>query len=107
MAFDFPSAPVPGQIYTLGTATYEWNGYAWMASAGGSTPLPGGTYVLRAGDTMTGFLTLSGQPTAPLHAATKAYVDVKVPPVGNDGEALVARTGLAVWGAPIDSGNYT
>ena len=31
--------------------------------------------VAKAGDTMTGFLTLSADPTAALHAATKAYVD--------------------------------
>lgn len=29
----------------------------------------------KAGDTMTGLLTLSGVPSSPLHAATKAYVD--------------------------------
>ncbi len=34
-------------------------------------------YVLKAGDTMTGLLTLSGAPTANLHAATKAYADTK------------------------------
>ena len=33
------------------------------------------TYVDTAGDTMTGLLTLSGGPTATLHAATKQYVD--------------------------------
>lgn len=32
-------------------------------------------YVKRAGDTMTGALTLSGSPTAALHAAPKSYVD--------------------------------
>lgn len=32
-------------------------------------------YVNVTGDTMTGLLTLSGAPTADLHAATKAYVD--------------------------------
>ncbi|SCM73340.1 hypothetical protein KL86PLE_110028 [uncultured Pleomorphomonas sp.] len=32
-------------------------------------------YLLKAGGTMTGLLTLSGAPTANLHAATKAYVD--------------------------------
>lgn len=32
-------------------------------------------YVKKAGDTMTGLLTLSGDPTADLHAATKQYVD--------------------------------
>lgn len=31
--------------------------------------------VAKSGDTMTGPLTLPGAPTAPLHAATKAYVD--------------------------------
>ena len=38
-------------------------------------------YVNLAGDTMTGALTLSGPPTVPLHAATKAYVDA-LPPSG-------------------------
>ena len=35
-------------------------------------------YLLKAGDTMTGLLTLSGAPTAALHAATKTYVDSAV-----------------------------
>jgi hypothetical protein len=43
-----------------------------------------------AGDVMTGLLTLSGAPTAPLHAATKAYVDAK--PAGN----IVAFNSYAV-----------
>lgn len=34
-----------------------------------------GTKVSKSGDTMTGALTLSGAPTADLHAATKKYVD--------------------------------
>ena len=34
-----------------------------------------GNKVAIDGDTMTGFLTLSGNPTSSLHAATKAYVD--------------------------------
>ena len=34
-----------------------------------------GVFVLKAGDTMTGALTLSGAPTSNLHAATKKYVD--------------------------------
>ena len=40
-----------------------------VTSALGFTPLN------RAGDTMTGFLTLSADPTSALHAATKQYVD--------------------------------
>ena len=34
-----------------------------------------GEKVAKAGDTMTGLLTLSGTPTEPLHAATKGYAD--------------------------------
>lgn len=29
MAFNFPDSPTPGQRYTQGGVTYEWNGYAW------------------------------------------------------------------------------
>ncbi|WP_035347238.1 GDSL-type esterase/lipase family protein [Edaphobacter aggregans] len=35
-------------------------------------------YVLKQGDTMTGPLVLSGDPTAPAQAATKSYVDLSV-----------------------------
>lgn len=37
-----------------------------------------GTKVSKAGDTMTGALVLSGDPTLALHAATKQYVDAEV-----------------------------
>ena len=37
-----------------------------------------GTKVAKAGDTMTGALTLSGAPSSANHAATKAYVDASV-----------------------------
>jgi hypothetical protein len=36
----------------------------------------GGNFVLRAGDTMTGPLTMPANPTAPMQAATKQYVDL-------------------------------
>ena len=38
----------------------------------------GGDFVAKAGDTMTGALTLSGAPTTNLHAATKSYVDTSI-----------------------------
>jgi hypothetical protein len=44
--------------------------------------------VLVGGDTMTGLLTLSGAPTANLHAATKAYVDAVLPDGVADGQEL-------------------
>lgn len=107
MALDFPNTPTPGQIYTLGGISYTYNGYAWVVG-GGSQPITTVDYVLRAGDSMTGLLTLSADPTAPLHAATRQYVDaVGLPTGGNPGEAMVKDpTNIPLWGAPIDGGNY-
>jgi len=49
-------------------------------------------YVSTTGDTMTGLLTLSGAPTADLHAATKKYVDDTA---GSGGGASTALDNLA------------
>ncbi len=49
--------------------------------------------VARAGDTMTGLLTLSGAPTAALHAATKAYADTKVALAGGTLTGLLTLAG--------------
>lgn len=109
MAFDFPAAPVPGQIFTQANITYTWDGQAWMTSGAGSG---GGAapYVLKAGDIMSGYLTLSGDPTQPLHAATKQYVDALLallPPPGAPGDALVTNVALAPqWAAPIEGGTF-
>lgn len=102
MAFDFPSSPTLGQNYL----SYIWNGYAWTIGNVGGVP-PAGDYVLKTGDVMSGPLTLNADPALPLVAATKQYVDRNaLPAAGADGEALVSKTGAAVWGAPIDSGNF-
>ena len=50
---------------------YQDASAGWAASVG--TAL--GEKVLKEGDTMTGLLTLSGNPTGVLHAAPKQYVD--------------------------------
>lgn len=102
---DFPAGPVLGQIFTSGNVTYVWNGYAWAVdSAGGG----GAGFVLKAGDTMTGFLTLSADPVQPLHAATKQYVDATALPLGGvAGQALVKDpVNVPAWGAPISAGNF-
>jgi trimeric autotransporter adhesin len=50
-----------------------------IAAAVAGAPLDStNPYVLKEGDTMTGPLVLSGDPTAPAQAATKNYVDVNV-----------------------------
>jgi hypothetical protein len=73
MAFDFPNTPTVDQIYTDYGVSYFWNGYGWQQVRTGGPIIPG-DYVRKAGDTMTGPLSLPA-PTAPLHAANKEYVD--------------------------------
>lgn len=51
-----------------------------------------GDYVDVSGDTMTGFLTLSGDPTADMHAATKQYVDNNAGGGGGDPVPYVSPT---------------
>jgi hypothetical protein len=55
------------------------------------------SFVLKAGSTMTGPLTLSGVPTNNLHAATKAYVD------GVAGSTAAAQAAQAAAEAALDS----
>jgi hypothetical protein len=55
------------------------------------------SFVLKAGSTMTGPLTLSGAPTNNLHAATKAYVD------GVAGSTAAAQAAAAAAAASYDS----
>ena len=51
------------------------------------------TRVAKAGDTMTGFLTLVGDPVAPLNAATKQYVDNGI----STGIASIPPTPMRGW----------
>jgi len=76
MAFDFPSSPVIDQVYTSADGIM----YAWdgVAWMKGSGSGTGGV-----------------PPTGPV-----------IPPVGADGQALVASSGAAVWGAPINGGGF-
>ena len=56
------------------------------------------TKVSKAGDTMNGLLTLSGNPTANLHAATKQYVDSEISSNSGGGVMNLAN--------PVPAGNY-
>lgn len=55
------------------------------------------SFILKAGGTMTGALTLSGAPTSNLHAATKAYVDTVA------GSTAAAEAAAAAAAASYDS----
>ena len=59
MAFDFPDAPAIGDEYISGGATYTWTGLVWDL---GGVPTAG-DFVEKAGDTMTGALTVQASPT--------------------------------------------
>ncbi|QYW07577.1 hypothetical protein SEA_LIZZ_30 [Streptomyces phage Lizz] len=64
---------------------------------------PDTVFVRKAGDTMTGALTLSGAPTQDLHAATKKYVDDHIP----DTSDFVQRAGDTMTGELVLFGNPT
>ncbi|NLF39209.1 LamG domain-containing protein, partial [bacterium] len=89
---DTVSNPVP-----LDTNRYERGGDQILVAPDQDAS---NTFVLKAGDVMTGLLTLSGAPTQPLHASSKDYVDA----VSNAAAALYLRkTGDAMSG-PLDMG---
>jgi hypothetical protein len=77
----------PGTLDTLGEI-------ATAIQAGGTVY---DSFVLKAGSTMTGALTLSGAPSSNLHAATKAYVDTVA------GSATAAAASAAAAEASYDS----
>jgi hypothetical protein len=76
MGINFPASPAINDLYPTpavpGVPQYKWDGTAWLAEV--QNPLQ---YVKRGGDTMTGLLTLSGDPDAALKAATKQYADAR------------------------------
>lgn len=59
--------------------------------------------VSKGGDTMTGALTLSGAPTADLHAATKAYVDGQAASAKSGAEATAQGYVDALKGTSADA----
>lgn len=73
-------------------AAVELVAHTPCSGGGGGCPCP--ENVLKAGDTMTGFLTLNADPTNALHAATKQYVDAQ------DG-TKVSKSGDTMTGALV------
>ena len=87
-ALDFPNSPTVDQIFSSGGTVWTWDGVKWNGTA--TSP----AFVQKAGDTMTGALTLPADPTAALQAATKQYADLKVAKTGDtmSGDLTVAKT---------------
>lgn len=86
---------------------YRISGQASTAAATSSTPA--GVYVLKTGDTMTGLLVLSGDPSAALGAATKQYADTKVADTGDTmtGALFVDGSADAIQGRFQGNGTQT
>lgn len=117
MAFDFPSSPTEGQIFTpAGGPTYIYRAPVWeLAAAAGSSlpeaPADGTVYgrkdvswqraVAIAGDTMSGFLTLHADPTAAMHPATKQFVETKETSLNTSIGLKVAKAGDTMTGALV------
>ena len=78
-ARDETDTAVPGLLYVREKKSGAWGPWTSQSAALDAAK------VNRAGDTMTGLLILSGPPTDPLHAATKAYADA-----GDDARVAVA-----------------
>jgi len=102
MALDFPSSPTVGQIFTdpASGLSWRWDGVKWMQiAAAGSGP-----FVAKSGDTMTGLLLLSADPSAALGAVTKQYSDTKLPLAGGTLTGAVTVPAITYSG-PVTSVN--
>jgi hypothetical protein len=74
-----------------------------IGQGGGIAPEELATKVSKSGDTMTGDLTLRGDPTADLHAATKQYVDNAV---ANGGGGIVELPGTLTYWSENESAEF-
>lgn len=88
-----------GSVGSLATDLAVADGGTGASDAGGArTSLglaaggAGDIWVEKAGDTMTGKLTLDGDPASALHAATKQYVDAAILGVNKRGQVDAATT---------------
>jgi Tfp pilus assembly major pilin PilA len=105
------SGVTPG---TYGSATVVVDAFGRITSASSNSPADLSVFVNRSGSIMTGFLTLSGDPTSGLHATTKQYVDDLVATatgVDLSGYMLISggtMTGsLLLYGAPTGANEAT
>jgi hypothetical protein len=102
MSFIFPPNPIPGDI-TVGSngATWAWDGVKWVGGMGGP-------YLPEAGGTMTGPLFLFANPTLPMEATTKDYVDFigsrGIGEANFDGQAYGRELGMWTPVLPITGG---
>ncbi len=71
MAVNFPQNPSEGDTFTSGNSTFAFTGGKWVSATAPDS------LVSKSGDTMTGLLTLSGEPVSDDQAATILYADTR------------------------------
>ena len=76
------------KVYTRVKAAGVWTVWVIRSSA---------DFVFRAGDTMTGPLTLAGDPTTAMQPATKQYVDARIAVIPSAGPPPIAVDGTMWW----------
>ena len=99
--FDFPNSPTTGDLVTTPDgSTRQWDGSKWVANTGAGAAF---AFLPLTGGTLTGMLTLSADPTANLHAATKRYLNNKYFPLA--GGILTGHVYMATTPTiPADAG---
>ncbi len=106
MPLDFPSGPAINDTWTASNGvTYTWNGTMWTVSGSGS----GTAYLPLSGGTMTGGdITLFRDPTQPLHASPRSYVDNAINLAGNylGTWSVAANSPNISAGGAISNANY-
>lgn len=103
-------APIPaGTLIGNGDALRYSTSQGWVQISASSITIDiaDARYVQYGGGTLSGFLTLVGAPTAPLHATTKAYVDVAVGNIAPSAAGAVQRVGDTMTGLLTLSGPPT
>ncbi len=105
MPLDFPSGPAINDTWTASNgATYTFDGTKWTVSGSAVGP-----YLPLAGGTMTGGdITLFRDPTQPLHASPRRYVDNAINLAGNylGTWSVAANTPNISTGGAISNANY-
>ena len=97
---NFPDNPGFGDVFDSPMGTFVWDAVKWLPQTPGTGWLP------LSGGTLSGPLTLPGDPTAPLQATTKQYTDTMLPLAGGVmvGGVTLAGVSTAPLAAP---GNNT
>ena len=89
MAVTLPTSPNIGDTWTVGDVTFTWDGVTW------DRPPVNSDFVHEDGDTMVGDLVLNADPTVPLGAATKQYVDNRESIASGSEVINITSTGVA------------